>query len=90
MIRGNVIKGGLEGDMNDDEDGVVLTMVDPRRSKNEPNRDSPWINNRLARRVKTTGTEQVAVKRVAYHNITFILHTVPSLTVALLELECTE
>jgi hypothetical protein len=28
MIRGNVIEGGLEGNMNDDEDGV--TMVDPR------------------------------------------------------------
>ncbi len=35
-------------------------MVDPRRRKNEPNRDIPWLKNRLARRVKTTGTAQVA------------------------------
>jgi hypothetical protein len=39
MIRYNVIKGELEGGMNDEEDEVT-NMVDPRR-KNEPNRDIP-------------------------------------------------
>jgi hypothetical protein len=41
MIRGNVIKVQIEGDINDDE-GELTNMhhLDPWRRKNEPNRDS--------------------------------------------------
>jgi hypothetical protein len=41
-----------------------MFLLDPRR-KNEPNRDSPKLKKRLAMRVKTTGTAQVAAKRVS-------------------------
>jgi hypothetical protein len=40
--------------MNGDEDEVT-NMVDPTR-KNEPNRDSPSLKNKLARRVKCNVT----------------------------------
>ncbi len=50
--------------MNDDENEVSNT-VDPTCKNDSKSRNSPYLKNRLARRVKDdTGTAQVAAKSV--------------------------